>query len=179
MTDPIEITGNDDEIRAALLDINLPTLLVVMTHFIGDDRFLTERYQPKPIEIPEGELFPDDSGGYTDEIAAEIREAAFNMIVQMRDEGYSLPPAPDLERMKRWMEFSTAMPIEDSYSRMLLEEVTFNKTNVTSLDWSSWDSRVARRSSRASLSAKKACLSWVASIRSAWAARRNAMRSLN
>ncbi len=96
MTDPIEITGNDDEIRAALLDINLPTLLVVMTHFVGDDRFLTERYQPKPIEIPEGELFPDDSGGYTDDIAAEIRKAAFNMIVQMRDEGYSLPPAPDL-----------------------------------------------------------------------------------
>ncbi|MGB1685347.1 MAG: NAD(P)-binding protein, partial [Pseudomonadales bacterium] len=125
MTDPIEITGNDDEIRAALLDINLPTLLVVMTHFVGDDRFLTERYQPKPIEIPEGELFPDDSGGYTDEIAAEIREAAFNMIVQMRDKGYSLPPAPDLERMKHWMEFSTATPIEDSYCRMLLEETRF------------------------------------------------------
>jgi len=125
MTDPTEVTGNDDEIRAALLDINLPTLLVVMTHFVGDDRFLTERYQPKPIEIPEGELFPDDSGGYTAEIAAEIREAAFNMIVQMRDEGYSLPPAPDLERMKRWMEFSTATPIEDSYCRMLLEETRF------------------------------------------------------
>ena len=125
MNEPMKVTGSDDEIRAALLDINLPTLLMVMSQFAGDERYLTDKYRPKPIEVPEGDLFPDDSGGYPDELATEIREAAFDLICDLRDNGYELPAPPDLARMKQMMEFSTATPIDDNYCRMLLEETCF------------------------------------------------------
>jgi len=125
MNQPMKVTGTDDQIRAALLELNLPTLLMVMSQFTEDDRYLTEKYQPKPIEVPEGDLFPDDSGGYADEVATEIRKAAFDLICDLRDNGYELPGPPDLARMKQMMEFSTASPIDESYCRMLLEETCF------------------------------------------------------
>ena len=74
------IPGTDEDLRLALADVNLPTLLMVMTQLCGDDRWLADRYKPAPIEVPEGSLFPDDTGRYSDEIAAEIREGAFELL---------------------------------------------------------------------------------------------------
>ncbi|MBL6691674.1 MAG: NAD(P)/FAD-dependent oxidoreductase [Pseudomonadales bacterium] len=121
----MDITATDEEIKAALLDVNLPTLLMVLTEFAGDDRWLTERYKPEPIHTPEGELFPDDSGGYSEEIAQEIRQAALELAIKLRDEGAEMPPVPDLQRLKTMMEFSTAEPVDDNFSAMLLEETNF------------------------------------------------------
>lgn len=120
-----EIPGNDEELRAALTEVNLPTLLMVMTQFSGDDRWMTEHFQPEPITTPEGELFPDDTGNYSDEVAAEILEGAFDLIKQLRDEGGELPGAPSTARMRQMMEFSTAESVEDDFCRMLLEETNF------------------------------------------------------
>ena len=121
----IQIPGNDHDLRTALLDANIPTLLMVMTQLSGDDRWMAARYQPAPILVPEGSLFPDDSGGYSDQLAEEIRSAAFNMLIELRDQGGVLPPAPSLERMRQMMEFSTAEPLEDEFCAMLLEETNF------------------------------------------------------
>ncbi len=121
----ISIPGTDDDLRAALADVNLPTLLMVMTQLCGDDRWMTSRYTPEPIVTPEGSLFPDDSGGYSDEIAAEIRAGAFEMLKGLREHGGVLPPVPSLEQMRRMMEFSTAEPVEDEFCAMLLEETNF------------------------------------------------------
>ena len=74
----IQIPGTDADLRAALADVNLPTLLMVMTQLAGDDRWMIPRYQPAPIQVPEGSLFPDDSGDFSDEIANEILNAAFD-----------------------------------------------------------------------------------------------------
>ena len=121
----IAIPGTDEDLHRALADVNLPTLLMVMTQLCGDDRWMNERYRPEPIVTPEGSLFPDDSGGYSEEIASEIRAAAFEMLKGLRDHGGVLPPAPDLDRMRSMMEFSTAEPVEDAFCAMLLEETGF------------------------------------------------------
>ena len=121
----IQIPGNDHDLHTALLDANIPTLLMVMTQLAGDNRWMAARYQPAPILVPEGSLFPDDSGGYSDELAEEIRSAAFDMLIELRDQGGVLPPAPSLERMRQMMEFSTAEPLEDEFCAMLLEETNF------------------------------------------------------
>ena len=118
----VAIPGTDEDLHAALRDVNLPTLLMVMTQLCGDERWMSKRYTPEPIVTPEGSLFPDDSGGYSDEIAEEIRAAAFDMLKGLRDHGGVLPPAPSLEQMRRMMEFSTAEPVEDAFCAMLLEE---------------------------------------------------------
>ena len=89
-----DIPGDDDALRSALEDVNLPTLLMVLTQFAGDDRWLSDRYKPDPIMVPEGELFPDDTGNYSDEVALEIRDAALGLIRTLRDEGAELPQAP-------------------------------------------------------------------------------------
>jgi len=121
----IDIPGTDQDLRAALADVNLPTLLLVIAELSGDDVWLSPRYQPEPIVVPEGSLFPDDSGNYSDEIASEIREAAFELLSNLRDRGGELPPPPDLERMRQLMEFSTAEEVEDEFCAMLLEETGF------------------------------------------------------
>ncbi len=121
----VSIPGTDEDLQRALADANLPTLLMVMTQLCGDDRWMAKRYQPAPIEVPEGSLFPDDSGNFADDVAAEIREGAFVMLKGLRDNGGVLPPVPSLERMKEMMEFSTAEPVEDEFCAMLLEETNF------------------------------------------------------
>lgn len=121
----IQIPGTDEDLRQALNDVNLPTLLMVMTQLSGDDRWMSERYAPAPIVVPEGSLFPDDSGNYSDEVAAEIRGAAFELLSILRRRGGELPAPPSLSRMREMMEFSTAEPVEDEFCAMLLEETNF------------------------------------------------------
>lgn len=121
----IQMRGNDDDLRAALEDVNLPTLLMVMTQLSGDDQWLSERYQPEPIVVPEGSLFPDDSGNFSPEVAAEIRAAAFSLLRDWRDHSGVMPPPPSLKRLREMMEFSTAEPLEDAFCAMLLEETNF------------------------------------------------------
>ena len=98
------IPGDDNELRTALSDVNLPTLLMVMAQFSGEDRWLTDRFRPDPIQTPEGSIFPDDSGDYSSEIAAEIREGAFEIIRTLRDEGGTMPLTPDVKQMQDLME---------------------------------------------------------------------------
>ena len=121
----INIASTDGEIRAALTDVNLPTLLMVLTQFSDGDQWLVDRYRPEPIHTPEGELFPDDSGCYSDEVAEEIRQAAFDLMVRLRDQGGELPKAPGQARLKQMMEFSTAEKLSDEFCAMLLEETGF------------------------------------------------------
>ena len=64
----MQIAANEEQIKKSLLDLNIPTLLMVMTQYTGDDRWLVDRYRPKPIYVPEGEIFPDDRSFITSEI---------------------------------------------------------------------------------------------------------------
>ncbi len=121
----MEIIADDEQIKRSLLDLNIPTLLMVMTHYSGDDRWMTERYRPKPIYVPEGELFPDDSGDYDEVVANEIRESAFELIQKIRDSKLPPPPPPSSERLRKMMEFSVGEPLEPDFCNMLLEETNF------------------------------------------------------
>ena len=96
----MQIVANEEQIKKSLLDLNIPTLLMVMTQYAGDDRWLVDRYRPKPIYVPEGEIFPDDSGDYDDDIADEIRAAALELILKIRDDELPLPPPPSSRRMR-------------------------------------------------------------------------------
>lgn len=120
-----DITASDEEIRAALSDVNLPTLLMVLVQFAENDEWLDQRFKPSPILVPEGELFPDDSGDYDEAIADEIREGAFSLLCGLRDNGGARPAAPSLARMRQMMEFSVGEPLEDEFCAMLMEETDF------------------------------------------------------
>ena len=102
----MQITASEEQIRKSLMDLNIPTLLMVMTQYSGDDRWLVDRYRPKPIYVPEGEIFPDDSGGYDQAIADEIRASALELILKIKDNELPLPTAPSAARIRKMMEFS-------------------------------------------------------------------------
>ena len=121
----VQIPGTEDDLRVAVRDANLPTLLLVLAQLTGDDEWLSERYAPAPIATPEGSLFPDDTGGYDDDLADEIRARAFETLCRLRDEGAEVPQAPSLERLRQMMQFSVAEPVDEAFAAMLLEETGF------------------------------------------------------
>ena len=120
-----ELPGTDKELLDALQDANVPTLLMVMVQLTGEHSWMSERYAPAPIVAPEGSMFPDDSGGYSPEIADEVRAAAFELLARMRDEQAELPPPPSLDEMVEMMSFSVAEPVPSEYASMLMEETGF------------------------------------------------------
>ncbi len=122
MTPTVKIPGNDADLRAALRDVNLPNLLMVMLQLSGDRRWMTPRYAPKPIVAPEGSMFPDDSGGYADDIAQEIRNGAFEILRNLRDGKIAITPPPSLDAFNEMLTFSMAEPVPREYAAMLLEE---------------------------------------------------------
>ena len=121
----IDIPGTEADLHAALEEVNLPTLLLALAQLSGDDRWLSERYQPQPIITPEGSLFSDDSGNFAPEIAAEIRAGAFELLSRLQREGGERPAPPSPERMQAMMCFSTAEPVDEEFTAMLLEETGF------------------------------------------------------
>ena len=125
MTRAVRIPGKDEDLRAALEDVNLPNLLMVLAQLTNEDRWLSPRFAPEPIVAPEGSMFPDDSGGYADAVATEIREAAFGVLKELRDGQRQLPPPPTLDRFTEMMSFSVAEPVAREYAAMLLEETGF------------------------------------------------------
>lgn len=125
------IPGSDADLQAALADVNLPNLLVVLACITGSDDWIADKYQPAPMVAPEGSLFPDDSGGYGDALQTEIRTAAFDVLKAVRDGSQTVAPTPNLERFHRLMTFSVGEPVEESYSAMLLEEVGFVDRDAT------------------------------------------------
>jgi len=124
MTRTANIPGTDADLRAALRDVNLPNLLMVMVQLSGDQRWLAARYAPLAMVVPEGSMFPDDSGGYADDVAQEIRDGAFDILRRVRDGQLVLPEAPSLETFTEMLSFSIAEPVPQAYAAMLLEETS-------------------------------------------------------
>ena len=121
----MQIPGTDADIAAALEDVNLPNLLLVLASITQSDEWLSERFAPAPIEAPEGSLFPDDSGRYSDELAQEIKDAAVRIIGEVRDGKRTLPAPPDEARFQQMLSFSIADDVNEGYASMLMEETRF------------------------------------------------------
>lgn len=123
------IPKDNAAIEQALTEVNLPVLLQVMAQLDCanplDSKWLQPQWAPAPIEAPEGSLIPDDSGGYSDEQARQIRAAALELLITARDSGAPTPQAPNLDTFQRMMAFSVAEPMEHDFAAMLLEESQF------------------------------------------------------
>ena len=118
----ISIPGTETEIQAALNDVNLPNLLLVLAAVTGSDEWLSERFQPAPVEAPEGSLFPDDTGRYPEALQEEIKASATQILMELRDGKRTLAPAPDQARFQRMLSFSLAEEVNSNYAAMLMEE---------------------------------------------------------
>lgn len=117
--DPAELLDTEADVRAALEDANLPTLLLALAQLTGDERWLAEPYRPT---APRG-LEDHDTGGFPDEIRDEIRSAAYEAYCEWR--AGRLQPTRSLssEQIAAMLEISLAEPVDPRYGELLAEEM--------------------------------------------------------
>ncbi len=110
---------DEDALRAAIADANLPTLLLALAQLSGERRWLEDPYRPT---MPRG-LDDHDSAGLDDDRQAEVREAALRALIEWRagrlEPGPELAPGEIAERLA----ISLSEPVDPAYGELLAEEM--------------------------------------------------------
>ena len=109
---------SDEELRAALEAANLPTLLMVLVHLTGDERWLAEPYRPKRGKA----LADNDSAGLPDDIQDEIRAHAFEVITAARA-GRLTPLQLTPDRVAAMLAVALDEEVPADYGPLLMEEL--------------------------------------------------------
>jgi 4-hydroxyacetophenone monooxygenase len=127
---PIEpITADDEFIRAALEQADVPALLPALAYATGDFSLLRDELRIDPA------VMIQDQGGLTAEQLAGARQVAYEAIVRFRDGG-SRPVAPiegdDLKRIVQYM--AGGLPVDD-YMAMAHEELALTADDERSAHW--------------------------------------------
>ena len=114
------MASTSDELRAALDEAHLPTLLMAMATLSGDDAWLRNEWRPAAQKGAE----EDDTGGLAPEAQAEIRSAAFELISAWRAGKPAADPPPP-ERLLEMLEIAlgrgTSLP--PAIAPLLAEEI--------------------------------------------------------
>ncbi|MBW3667963.1 MAG: NAD(P)/FAD-dependent oxidoreductase [Actinobacteria bacterium] len=123
-----ELAGTpDEEIERALAGADLRVLVVLLAQLTGgDDRWFQPRYQPA-FDI---NLFSDPDAGLSVEAQAEVRAAALEVLIALRDGKATLPPPPDEHLMAKLMTLCMGEPVGPEYAPMMLEQLGFRPADV-------------------------------------------------
>jgi 4-hydroxyacetophenone monooxygenase len=127
---PIEpITADDEFIRAALEDADMPALLPALAYITGDMSLLRDDVRIDPAQMMM------DQGGLTPDQLATARRVAFDAIVAFRDAGSRpVPPieGPALTRIVQYM--AGGLPV-DQYMDMAHEELALTPDDERGTHW--------------------------------------------
>jgi 4-hydroxyacetophenone monooxygenase len=120
----VELTRSqisDDELRAALQEANLPTLLAALTQLTGDDTWLTGRVRPTSARGVEDH----DSAGLPEELQQAAREEAFPVLRAWYDGRLQPAPPPSAARLEEWLNLSLggAQKFPDGFGALLAAEL--------------------------------------------------------
>jgi 4-hydroxyacetophenone monooxygenase len=127
--DIAKITESDDELRAILLDAELPPLLPALAYATGDMSLLRENLKPDPL------LFAMPQGGLTEEQQAEVREIALEVLTRFRDDGCVAAPTPSEADVQRIMEYAVGGADMAAYIPLLEEELAHRGEDRRAPDW--------------------------------------------
>jgi 4-hydroxyacetophenone monooxygenase len=119
--DPCRGDVTDDELRAALAEANLPTLLAALAQLTGDDQWLTGRFAPAaPMGVDDS-----DSAGLSEELQAELRAEAFTVLRAWHDGELEAAPAPSPQRLVRMLSWSlgNSQRLPEDLGGLLAEEL--------------------------------------------------------
>ncbi len=118
----------ENRLGAALEAANLPTLACILVHLTGDWRWIEGQYQPSRTRG----LDDNDSGGFDDEVAQEIKVAAKTALIEwFEGKPLALPNLPD-EALVRMMGISLGEKIPIEYAAMVRGELQLPPWNVDS-----------------------------------------------
>jgi 4-hydroxyacetophenone monooxygenase len=104
-----------DELRDALREAHLPTLLLVLHQLTGEERWLSEHYAPTRARGMEDH----DSAGLPDDLQAEVRAAALDAIIALGDAPL---PAPATDELPALLSFALHDEVPAEYAELLAEE---------------------------------------------------------
>ncbi|WP_019874290.1 flavin-containing monooxygenase [Sporichthya polymorpha] len=119
--EPLRSKIGDDELRAALQEANLPTLLAALAQLTGDDTWLTGTYRPtSPLGVDD-----HDSAGLSPELQAQAREDAFRVLRAWHDGEFEAAPPPSPERLTEMLHLSlgSSQKLPEDFGGLLAEEL--------------------------------------------------------
>jgi 4-hydroxyacetophenone monooxygenase len=92
----------DEDLRAALAEANLPTLLAALAQLTGDDTWLTGPFRPtSPLGVDD-----HDTAGLSAELQQAARDAALAVLRAWHDGELEAAPAPSPERLTEMLALS-------------------------------------------------------------------------
>ncbi|ALJ20851.1 flavin-containing monooxygenase [Microbacterium sp. No. 7] len=109
----------DATIRRAVADANVPTLLMVLVQLTGELSWLAEPYAPTRGKG----LSENDSGGLSDEVQREIKDAAAEAIIAWRAGRAPAIPEPDEALLTRMLSVAMGEHVPDEYGPMIAEDL--------------------------------------------------------
>jgi 4-hydroxyacetophenone monooxygenase len=111
----------DSALHEALRHANLPALVPVLFQLTGDARWLHEPYRPSRSRG----MDDNDSGGFPDEVAEEIRLAVGEAVCAHEAGRPPAVPAPTGELMRTLLEVANGEPAPPEYAEMLAEDLGY------------------------------------------------------
>ncbi|GAA4535125.1 NAD(P)/FAD-dependent oxidoreductase [Pseudonocardia xishanensis] len=109
----------EEQVHEAVATANVPSLLMVLFQFSGDERWLAAPYLPTRGKG----LVDHDSGGLPEDIQTEIREAAVPVILRLQAGERPAVTAPSPELTARMMSVCMGEPVDPVQGEMLAAEV--------------------------------------------------------
>ena len=107
----ITVTADDDELREAPRDANIPTLLLMLHQFSRDDRWLTEPFVPSRTVA----MNNNDTVGFSDGLQQTVREAAFDFVTRWRDGQIDTPQPPRPEDIPAQLSVALGERVPEEY----------------------------------------------------------------
>ncbi len=121
MIEAAHIEATDDDLREALTSANIPTLLLVLAHLTGDGSWLEGPYRPSRTVA----LDDNDTGGLPGERRAEIRDAALEVLRDIRVGRREVPAAPLGDRLLDLLSASLGETVPPEYADAMVEDGGF------------------------------------------------------
>ena len=124
------IPADDDLLRNALADAEIPALLAATAHVTGDLSVLRPGLRPDPARLREPQ------GGLDEAQLAEGRTVAFDALTRWRDATRCTPQQPTDESLRVILDFCTGTTVDDRYVPLLREELAIEGDRLRAPDWS-------------------------------------------
>lgn len=122
-------TDDEATIAAALEEVSVPALLCSMVHLTGDPSWIRGDIRPQYA------MLNDFQSSMPPEMQAEARRRALAAIVEYRDNGCELPPAPGPDLVAEMMAFLAVGPVDPAVVPMFAEDLHLDGADSRAISW--------------------------------------------